>query len=70
MSNGGIFVFKTDTVTDEYEKFFGAGLENIPPISFDKAIMEKTKLLAVVEAGFEWADMGSFTALDKYAKAV
>lgn len=70
MWNSGIFIFDAETVYSEFEKFFGPGLGNIPPISFDKAIMEKTNKLAIVEAGFKWADMGSFAALDKYSKAV
>lgn len=34
-----------------------------PDISFDYAVMEKAKQVALVEAGFDWSDVGSWTAL-------
>jgi mannose-1-phosphate guanylyltransferase/mannose-6-phosphate isomerase len=34
-----------------------------PAVSFDYAVMEKTGLAAVVEAGFDWADVGNWQAV-------
>lgn len=60
--NSGIFVFKAETVLSEFEDFYG---NNIPAISFDKAVMEKTDKLATIKAGFHWADLGSWEVLNK-----
>ncbi|MGE5207964.1 MAG: mannose-1-phosphate guanylyltransferase [Alphaproteobacteria bacterium] len=38
----------------------------LPRISFDYAIMEKTDYVLVVEAGFDWDDIGSWHALANY----
>ncbi len=38
---------------------------NMPDISVDYAIMEKAKKIAVVEASFDWNDIGSWRSLDK-----
>jgi len=34
-----------------------------PAVSFDRAVMEKTALAAVVEAGFDWSDIGTWSAV-------
>jgi mannose-1-phosphate guanylyltransferase len=39
---------------------------NLPKISIDYAIMEKASRVLVVEAGFDWDDVGSWTAAAKY----
>lgn len=36
---------------------------NLPDISIDYALMEKAPNVAVLPAGFQWSDIGSFTAL-------
>ncbi len=47
-------------------------MQNIPDISIDYAVMEKSKKIKVVESEFEWNDIGSFDSLieevesDKY----
>jgi mannose-1-phosphate guanylyltransferase len=41
---------------------------NIPSISVDYAVMEKTDLLKVVKSNFKWSDMGSFESLYNYLK--
>lgn len=41
----------------------------IPSISVDYAVMEKTERLKVVKSGFDWSDMGSFESLYDYLKA-
>jgi mannose-1-phosphate guanylyltransferase len=40
----------------------------LPKISIDYAIMEKADRVLVVEAGFDWDDVGSWTAVAKYLK--
>ncbi len=40
----------------------------LPKISIDYAIMEKASRVLVVEAGFDWDDVGSWTAVAKYLK--
>jgi len=40
----------------------------IPSISVDYAVMEKTDRLKVVKSGFDWSDMGSFESLYDYLK--
>jgi len=40
----------------------------LQPISFDTAIMEKTKERVVVEAAFDWLDVGAFDALAESLK--
>ncbi len=62
--NSGIFVFKASVMREEYNKYCP---KISAPISFDKAIMEKTDKINVIEADFEWADLGSFEMLDKFS---
>jgi mannose-1-phosphate guanylyltransferase len=40
----------------------------LPKISIDYAIMEKADRVLVVEAGFDWDDIGSWTAIAKYLR--
>src|ERR1700720_717255 len=40
----------------------------LPRISFDYAIMEKADRVLVVEASFDWDDVGSWTAVARYFK--
>lgn len=40
----------------------------IPSISVDYAVMEKSEKIKVVKANFEWSDMGSFEAVYDYLK--
>ncbi len=40
----------------------------LPKISIDYAIMEKAGRVLVVEAGFDWDDVGSWTAIAKYLR--
>jgi mannose-1-phosphate guanylyltransferase len=41
---------------------------NLPRISFDYAIMEKADRVLVVEASFDWDDVGSWQAVARYFK--
>ena len=47
-----------ETLRDRFAK--------LPRISFDYAIMEKADRVLVVEAGFDWDDVGSWRAVAKY----
>ncbi|MDT0686069.1 mannose-1-phosphate guanylyltransferase [Autumnicola psychrophila] len=42
---------------------------NIPSISVDYAVMEKSDRIKVVPANFKWSDMGSFEAVYEYFKS-
>ncbi|MCC7517690.1 MAG: mannose-1-phosphate guanylyltransferase [Verrucomicrobiae bacterium] len=42
------------------------GWRALPKISIDYSVMEKTRNFAVVEGGFDWDDVGSWTALAKH----
>ena len=39
------------------------GFARAPKISLDYAVMERTKLAAVVPAGFDWSDLGAWDAI-------
>jgi mannose-1-phosphate guanylyltransferase len=41
----------------------------LPRVSFDYAIMEKADRVLVVEAQFDWDDVGSWTAVAKYLQS-
>lgn len=43
---------------------------NIPSISVDYAVMEKSANLRVIEADFEWSDLGSFDAIWDYQENI
>ena len=43
--------------------------QKIPALSVDYAVMEHTKKLKVVQAGFGWSDLGSFEALWEYKES-
>ena len=45
-----------------------ARFSKLPKISFDYAIMERADRVLVVEAGFDWDDVGSWTAVANYFK--
>jgi mannose-1-phosphate guanylyltransferase len=53
---------------DNFEKTFAARFSDLPRISFDYAIMEKADRVLVVEASFDWDDVGSWRAVAKYFK--
>ncbi len=69
--NSGIFGFRIDTFLSELKKHAPEIYECIgenwefdfdcsPSISIDYALMEKTNRACVVEAGFDWSDVGSW----------
>jgi mannose-1-phosphate guanylyltransferase len=49
-----------------FEKALQEQFSKLPRISFDYAIMEKADLVLVVEASFDWDDIGSWHALANY----
>jgi mannose-1-phosphate guanylyltransferase len=55
-------------VPNNFKKTLGERFAKLPRISFDYAIMEKADRVLVVEAGFDWDDVGSWRAVSKYFK--
>lgn len=55
-------------VQDNFTKTLGERFAGLPRISFDYAIMEKADRVLMVEAGFDWDDVGSWRAVAKYFK--
>jgi mannose-1-phosphate guanylyltransferase len=53
---------------DNFKKTLLARFSDLPRISFDYAIMEKADRVLMVEAGFDWDDVGSWRAVAKYFK--
>jgi mannose-1-phosphate guanylyltransferase len=49
-----------------FEKTLRERFSKLPRISFDYAIMEKADRVLVVEAGFDWDDIGSWQAVANY----
>ena len=78
--NAGMFIGKAETFKSAFAEFAPALLplakssvsrlksfyEPLPRISFDYAVMEKLKNVAVVKGDFGWDDVGSYGAFDKY----
>lgn len=53
----------------DLEGVVGRHFEKLPKISIDYAVMEKAARVLMVEAGFDWDDVGSWTAISKYFEA-
>jgi mannose-1-phosphate guanylyltransferase len=53
---------------ENFEKALGERFSKLPRISFDYAIMEKADRVLVVEASFDWDDVGSWRAVANYFK--
>jgi mannose-1-phosphate guanylyltransferase len=51
-----------------FEKVLSERFSKLPRISFDYAIMEKADRVLVVEASFDWDDIGSWRAVANYFK--
>src|SRR5205814_7052480 len=51
-----------------FEKALRERFSKLPRISFDYAIMEKADRVLVVEASFDWDDIGSWRAVSNYFK--
>jgi mannose-1-phosphate guanylyltransferase len=52
----------------KFDKILHERFAKLPRISFDYAIMEKADRALVVEAAFEWDDIGSWVAVARYFK--
>jgi mannose-1-phosphate guanylyltransferase len=52
----------------KFEKVLAERFSKLPRISFDYAIMEKADRVLVVEATFDWDDVGSWVAVSRYFK--
>ena len=52
----------------DLDKVLRERFEKLPRISFDYAIMEKADRVLVVEASFDWDDVGSWQAVARYFK--
>jgi mannose-1-phosphate guanylyltransferase len=52
----------------EFEKAMREKFAKLPKISFDYAVMEKAEHALVVEAQFDWDDVGSWQAVARYFK--
>lgn len=50
----------------KFEKVLSERFSKLPRISFDYAIMEKADRVLVVEASFDWDDIGSWRAVARY----
>src|SRR3954468_18060022 len=55
-------------VPNNFKKTLDERFAKLSRISFDYAIMEKADRVLVVEAGFDWDDVGSWRAVSKYFK--
>ncbi len=51
---------------NDFPTFLSLAFPLLPKISIDYAIMEKAERVLMVEAGFDWDDVGSWTAIAKY----
>src|SRR5213594_2926228 len=54
---------------ENFEKVLRERFCKLPRISFDYAIMEKADRVLVVEASFDWDDIGSWRAVSNYFKS-
>lgn len=70
--NASMFVWRTDVfrraleaAAPEISRVSDANYEEMPSISIDYALMEKTPRVATIRGDFEWSDVGSFEALEK-----
>jgi len=61
--NGGIFVFREMMAALETKG--AAAYSELPKISIDYALMEKTKKACVLPVGFSWDDLGDWNAIGR-----
>jgi mannose-1-phosphate guanylyltransferase len=77
--NSGMFIFKAGVVLQELrthapeivntlEQQGTAAYSQLPKISIDYALMEKTQLAYVLPADFGWDDLGDWNAIDRLLK--
>lgn len=70
--NAGMFVWRSEVFRRALEKaapeivrVTNANYEDMPSISIDYALMEKSANVATIRGDFDWSDVGSFEALRK-----
>lgn len=81
--NAGIFLFSKEVFDNELEKADSAYFatfakydtveeifDNLPDLSIDYGLLEKTKNVSVLSADIGWTDLWSFDALEKYAREI
>lgn len=75
--NSGIFVWRPDVLMDELGRHtpelaehldllqtdVASFYDRVPPLSIDRGLLERTSNIAVVEADFEWDDVGAWASL-------
>lgn len=82
--NGGIFIFRADVMLEEIKRYALADhmiinkikdktslnkfWSRFTSISIDYAVMEKTGKTALIPADFGWMDLGSWKAIEYFAK--
>lgn len=66
--NSGIFIWKVGVILEEIKKYLPNIYRNKQRISIDYGVMEKTDRAVVLEAGFNWDDVGNWASLDKHRK--
>lgn len=77
--NSGMFIFRAGVVLEELrthapeiltmlEEQGKAAYSQLPKISIDYALMEKTKLAYVLPADFGWDDLGDWNAIERLLK--
>ena len=77
--NSGMFIFQTGVVLKELHTYAPeiitlleeqgtAAYSQLPKISIDYALMEKTKLAYVLPADFGWDDLGDWNAIERLLK--
>lgn len=66
--NSGMFVWRVSTILEEIDKYLPNIRSSKENISIDYGVMEKTKKAVVLDAGFNWDDVGSWASLDKHIK--
>lgn len=69
MWNSGIYTGTISTFLSEFDKHFPKpDYKKTQPISFDKAISEKTKNINHIKASFNWSDVGEWGAIYSHSK--
>ena len=64
----GIICFQNKKIAENEIRFSKELMELIPAESIDYAVMEKSELIKVEKAQFDWSDLGSFDSLIPYFK--
>lgn len=66
--NSGMFVWRAKDILEELHRYLPNIYRSKEKISIDYGVMEKTRRAVVLEAGFNWDDVGNWASLDKHIK--